>query len=430
MIRDDELLRARIHEALDGVQRPAPGLLRRCVAAAEHSSRAPRLRTVAIAAALAAVAAAVVVLTLLQHSLSHGTPGPVQSPTPAPQQVLYTVDAGNDVVALDAQSMRVLWRRSAGGAAPAAVTATGLLKLSADERTLWVLPISDPRGGTALRAFDARTGTPGVTIALSGGAVYSTFAVDPRSGDIAAVGQDGTRILVSLVDPRRAQVLSTTATRQLPPRAPLGSDLALDAVFTADGSRLYYSYGFANADRSGVDWADVSGAQLQPCRAQAAGAACAPGVGVGLALAGTTVVASDTGNPAQLVTLGPDGAVRRRVATGLVGDAEGGVVVSRDGTTATVLGACPNGGGVVRVDLAGGTAQPVATPVSGAAAAPETPCGVRATLLADGGIAVSRLDTGFAGANSPGTVAVVDATGRILRQATLPAGVVDLAATP
>ena len=431
MIRDDELLRARIHQALDAVHRPAPGLLRRCVDAAESSRRAPRLRIFAIAVALTAVAAAVVVLTLLQHSLSRGTPGPVQSPSPSPRQALYTVDADNDVVALDAQSLRVLWRRSAGAAAARGVQPTGLLRLSADSRTVWVLPVSDPRGGTALRAFDAATGTPGATIALSGGAVYSTFAVDPRSGDIAAVGQDGTHIVVSLVDPRRGEVLSTTATRQLPAAAPVGTDLALDAVFTADGTRLYYSYGTADEDRSGVDWATVSGAQLQPCRASAPGAACAPGVGVGLALSGTTVVTTDNGNPQNLVELDAGGAVVRRVPIGLVGDAPGDLVLSADGQTATLLASCTASGGMVVVDLGSGVPRTAATPApAGTAPDPGTPCGVRATLLAGGAVAVSRLDTATAAPGTPGTVQVVDAGGHVLRQATLPAGVVDLLAGP
>ena len=430
MIRDDELLRRRIHAALDGVHRPAPGLLRRSVDAAVRSNtRAPRLRALAVAAVLSLIAVAVVVLTLLQHQLSRSNPGPVQSPTPSPQAVLYTIDAGNGVVALDARSMRVVWRQSAAAAPSSRIQPTSLLQLSPDGRTLWTLPVSDLRGGTALRAYDAATGTPGPTVALSGGAVYSAIAVDPRSGMLAAVGQDASRIVVTLVDPQRRVVLSTTATRQLPAAAPVGTDLALAALFTPDGAHLFYSYGLADADRTGVDWADVRGAQLQPCRGATPGAACLPGAGSSLAMAGTNVLATGVANPQQLLELDATGRLVARVPTGLSG---GLVAVGADGAAAAAVAPCDSGGGLVSVDLQRQTAQAIVTPApAGAPPDPSTPCGVRPQVLPGSGIALSRLDSAAADPTTPGTVEVLDpASGRILREATLPAGVVDLLATP
>jgi hypothetical protein len=430
----DDRLRSRIHEALDGVHRPAPGLLRRCVDAAEHSGRARRIPALALAAALSALAAAIVVLALLQHQPSLGPNGPLQSPTPSPQQVLYTLDAQNTVSALDAQSLRVLWRGSAGTPPATQVAPTGVLRLSRDSRTLWVLPPSSQQGGTELRSFDAATGTPGATVTLSapGGAAYTAVAVDPRTGDLAAVGQDTGRVVVTLVDPRGATVLSTTATRPRPAATPAGAEFAVEAVFTADGARLYYSYSSSDPSRAGVDWVSLAGGTVQPCQAQAAGAACIRGLGNGVALAGSTVVATDARDPQQLVEAGPDGAVIRRVATGLAGGTVGDVVVGADGRTASVLGACPSGGGLSRVGLGGGTVQTLATPLpAGAPPDPTTPCGVQAQALSGGAIAATRLDTAFAGPNTPGTVEVVDAaTGRVLRQASFAAAVVDLLAAP
>lgn len=431
MIHDDDL-RARIHDALDGVYRPAPGLLRRSVDAAARSGRAPRVRALVVAAALSAVVAAVVVLTLLQHQLSRGTNGPVQSPTPAPQHVLYTLDAQNAVSALDAETLRVLWRRSAAPPPPAVVQPTGLLALSADRRTLWVLAVSDAHGGGVLHSYDAATGAPGATIALAGGAVYSALATDRSSGELAAVGRDSAGIVVTLVDPGRNVVLSTTVMRPLPAAVGGGSGVAVDAVFTGDGSRLYYSYGGGGGNSDGVDWAAVAHGQVQPCRPQAAGDACAPGLAVGVALAGSDALGADTGNPQMLVELAPDGTVLRRFPTGLTPGGADGLVVSVDQATATVLGECANGGGITRLDLGRGTTQAIAT--AGPVGAPPdaaTPCGSRPVLLPGGDIAASLLATASASPNTPGTVAIIDpATGRIVRQASLPAEVADLVAGP
>jgi hypothetical protein len=434
VIRDDDALRARVRDALDAVYQPAPGLLRRCVDAAERSQRrGTRVLAVAAATLAALVAVAVVVLTLVQHGHDRNNPGPVQTPRPGPAHLVYTVDAAGGVAALDAQTLRASWRASVGAFGSAGAPAT-LLQLSPDGRTLWVLALTDSRGGTTLRAFDAATGTAGASVQLSaqGNAAYHAIAVEPRSGDVYVVGQDATRILVTVVDPQRAAVLRTAATRSLPTAAPVGIDLPLDARFTADGSRLYYTYGSADTDRSGIDWVAVAGGALTPCTPAAPGAACIPGDDRGLALSGDHLLSLDGGNPQSVVELTADGQVVRRFATGLVGGAVRDVVVDTGRNIAAGVGACTALGGVMRVDLGGGTAQVVATPgAAGALPDPATPCGVRAHLLGDGTLVVSRLDAAQANPNSPGTVQVIDpATGRILREAALPAGVLDVLPGP
>lgn len=436
MIDRDDALRARIHAALDGVYQPDPGLLRRCVEAAERRRRdAPRLRAL-LAATLAVVAAVlVVVLTLVQHQLSNGNHGPVQTPAPTPHHLIYTLDAAGTVAALDPQTLRPVWRAAAG--APASVSdPASLLRLSADGRTLWVLPLTDRRGGTALRSFDAASGAAGPSIALTGQgtAAYHALAVDPGNGDLVAVGQDAARILVTVADPRRGVVLSTVATRTLPAAPPVGGggDLTREARFTPDGSRLYYDYGTGDPDRSGVDWVGVRGATLTPCTPATPGAACIPGSGRGFLLVGSDVVTLDNGTPQQLVEVTAGGAPVRRAAAGLAAGAVTDPVLSGDGRTAILVGECPGLGGMSRVDLGSGAVQSLSTPgAAGALPGTGTPCGSRPHLLSDGTVVVARLDTASASANSPAVLQVLDAaTGRVLRETTTLAGVVDMVEGP
>jgi hypothetical protein len=426
---DDDLLRSRIHAALDGVHQPDPGLLRRSVEAIERRRRrAPQLRALVVAALAAGAALAIVVLTLVQHQLSGGN-GSVRTPAPASHRLVYTLDAAGTVTAYDERTLRPVWRASVG-APPSASDPAALLRLSADGRTLWVLPLSDRRGGTTLRSFDAAGGAPGPSIALSpqGGAAYHALAVDPRSGNLIAVGQDATRILLTLADPRRDVVLSTVAAR-----TPAGAtDVTTEARFDAGGSRLYYSYGTGDAGRSGIDWVTVQGTTLTPCTPAQPGAACIPGAGTGFTLVGSNLLVLDDLDPQHLVELSADGAPVRQFGTGLGGGAVTDPVLSADQRTALLAGGCESSGGLVRIDLSSGATQSLSTPVAGGAE-PDTatPCGVRPHLLSDGSLLLSRLDTASANANTPGLLRAVDPqTGRVLRQATTPAGVVDIVEGP
>jgi len=434
VIDRDDALRTRIHAALDGVYQPDPGLLRRAVEAAERRQRhAPRLRAL-LAAALAVVAAVlVVVLTLVQHQLSNGNHGPVRTPAPATRHLIYTLDAAGTVAALDPQTLRPVWH-AAAGAPPSDSDPASLLRLSADGRTLWVLPLTDRRGGTTLRSFDAASGAPGASIPLSsqGNAAYHALAIDPSNGDLVAVGQDATRILVTVADPRRGVVLSTVATRTLPGAAPVSLDLSTEARFSADGSRLYYSYGGGDPDRSGVDWVTVQGATLTPCAPARPGAACIPGSGLGFALVGNDLLTLDNGAPQHLIELTAGGAPVRRLTTGLAAAGVTDPVLSGDGRTAILVGECAGLGGLARVDLAGGAAQALSTPgAAGGLPSAATPCGSRPHLLSDGTLVVARLDTAAANANSPAALQVIDpTTGRILRQTTTLAGIVDVVEGP
>ncbi len=245
-----------------------------------------------------------------------------------------------------------------------------------------------------------------MALSAQGGAAYHALVLDARTGNLLVVGQDATRMLVTVVDSRRAVVLSTRATRTLPAATPVGPDLTLDARLSADGSRLYYSHGGADPAGRGIDWVDVEGATLTPCTPAQPGAACIPGAGLGFQFVGDDLLTPDDGNPQRLLELSADGGEVRRFDVGLHAGAVTGMVVDGAQRFATVVGAgSPTGSG--------------------------TPCGVRPHLLRDGTLVISRLDTAAADPNSPGVLAVIDpATGRVLRQATLPAGVIDVIAGP
>jgi hypothetical protein len=430
---DDDELRRRVREALDEVYRPAPGLLRRCVDAVARERRR-RISAPLAWAAMTLLALAVVVGTLVQHELSRGTQGPVESPAPtqAPNTLLFALTASNEVVALDRSSLRVRWRAQAAPAPTSSVTPGQMMQLSQDGSTLYVLPPAADRGGSAVHLFDAGTGRAGpvVTLSAPGGAVYRTLAVHPRTGRLYAVGQDESHILVTVVDPARRAVLATQATRTAPNTETFGPDIPDQARVSADGSRLYYSYGGGNAAPSGIDWVGLDGDALTPCRAATTGAACIPGPGRSFVLDGDRVLFADASLPTRLVETGRDGAVLRRTTSALAGG--GGIELVASGTAGQMmlLGDCGSLGGLARFDSATGRLQSITTPApAGGEPGSATVCGQQPVLLGGGALAVARLAQARASAATAGTVDVVNlADGRILRSATLPTETADLLA--
>jgi hypothetical protein len=427
---DDDTLQRRVREALDSVYRPAPGLLGRCIEAVERSRRRSLLRGPLAAAALAAAAVIVAVATLVHHQLSQGTLGPAASPAPSPAGLVFTIDADNQVAALDATTLQVRWRRPAAPSPSSGIAPGDLLQLSPDGATLWALPPADARGGTALHSFDAATGAAGKVIALStgGGTIYRALAVDSRRDSLYAVGIDAAHIVVTTVDLRRGVVLSTAATRTLPSTPAVGLDLPSDAAVTPDGTRLYYSFGGADEDRAGIDWLTIGAGVLTPCTPAKPGAACIPGFVNRIAFSGDHLLTTDSVHPQHLVEMSADGAVLRTLGTGLGGGASDGVVVDSAHGTATLLGGCPALGGMAGIDLGTGQAHVLAAPAAaGNTPAPDQPCGVRAVALRSGLLAASRVVAGTATAGTPGTVELIDpATGRVVRQAVLRSEVVDV----
>lgn len=426
----EEALRRRVREALEQIHRPAPGLVRRCAEAVARRRRGMRLPGLLAGVALAAVAAGLVVAVLVQHGIDRSGRGPVATATPTPSRLLYALTAANQVVAVDQATLRVRWRTTAAPAPSEAVAPGGLMALSTDGGSLYVLPPASNAGGHTIALLDAASGHLRDTITLSapGGTLYRTLAVDPRTGAILAVGQDSTHIVVTTVDPARRLVLATRVTRSLPGQAAAAGDVPYQAVMTRDGSRLYYSYGQANPDRSGIDWADVSGATLTPC-ASSGGAACLPGPGHGFVIEGGSLLFGDRAVPPDVVTATRAGAVTRRSATGLAG-AINDLVLDRTGTHVLVVGGCPDLGGSSSIEIAGGAVQSITTPApAGTEPGSGTACGRRPVLLASGALALSRLPSNVSSAQAPGEIDVVDlASGRILRSATLPAEVTDLLA--
>jgi hypothetical protein len=429
--RDEEALRQRVREALESVRRPAPGLLRRCAEAVARDRRRLRVPTSIAWMALGLIAVLAGVVVLVQHQLERGSVGPAASPAAAPsaRQLLYALTGGNQLLALDRATLLTRWRAQAGGVPSSAITPGSMMALSRDGTVLYVLPPSDDVGGRTVALFDAGTGRSEGSIALSapGGAAYRSLAVDPHSGMLYAVGQDGGHIVVTVVDPERGVVLATQVTRSLPAGRSVGSDVPYQATVTADGSRLYYSYGGADSDRSGIDWADISGARLLPC-ASRGGAACIAGPGRGFVLSGGHVLFSDQSLPPLLVEVDGRGGVVRRSATGLAGGLAD-VVLDTAGNLLAV-GDCASLGGVSSIDRGSGRVHAISTPAPAGAEPPTaTACGQRATLLDSASLAVSRLPQARASSVSPGSVEVVDvATARIVRSAAFTAEVADLLA--
>jgi len=427
---DDEALRQRVREALEQVHRPAPGLVRRCAEAVARRRRRTRLPALLAGVALAAVTVAAVAAVLVQHSIDRAPRGPLATATPSPSGLLYALTAANQVIAMDQSTLRVRWRTAAAPPPSEALIPGALMAMSGDGATLYVLPLPANAGGSSVVLLDAASGRlqGSVTLSAPGGTRYRTMAVDPRTGRLLVVGQDGSHIVVTSVDPVRRLVLATQVTRTLPARAGIGDDIPYQALITADGSRLYYSYGEADPDRSGIDWAEWSGETLTPC-ASSGGAACLPGPGAGFALQGGSVLFGDGSVPPNLVTATRAGTLLRRSATGL---AVPFADVTLDGSRTHVLavGDCPSLGGLSSIEVAGGALQAISSPApAGTEPSSDSACGRRPALLAGGTLAVSRLATNTAKPESPGEVDVIaPATGRIVRTASLQAEVVDLLA--
>lgn len=428
----NERLRRRVRDALDSIYRPAPDLVRRSAGAVARDRRRHRLAAPLGGIALTAVAVAVLVLVLVRHVSEHGVPGPAVTPQPTvtPRQSVYTLTAGNEVVALDRTTLAVRWRTQVATPPAEGVDAGAMLAISRDGGVLYVLPPSRNSGGTTLVLLDASSGQrlAAIPLSASGGAVYRTLAVDPQSGTVDVVGQDASHLLVTEVDPQRRVVLASHVTRTLPPVTRVGPDILGAAMFTADGTRLYYSYAGGSPDRSGIDWVDVSGPRLSPCPSTG-GAACIPGGADGFAVANSHVVFSEGTLPPHLVETDRDGRTPRQLTTGM-GAIASSVLLDAAATRALVVASCNNLGGLGSVDLTTGDARAIATPApNGTEPGPTSPCGERAAPLSTSTIALTQLPGATAHPDSPGTVIVVDTTtGKVTRSAAFPAEVVDLLA--
>jgi DNA-binding beta-propeller fold protein YncE len=430
-VNDDRDLRNRVRRALDAVHRPNPDLVRRAAAAVERDRLRRRVPAAAAWSLVSLLAVGALVAALLVHQVNREQPGPVATATPATttRTLLFALTAGNQVIALDQSSMAVRWRAQAGPAPAVTLSPGSLMALSPDGTRLYVLAPQEALGGTTVTTFDAGSGRVVASVALAapGGALYRTLAVQPRTGTVYAVGQDQQHILVTAIDPVRRVVLATQATRALPAKPARGVNVPFRAAVTADGSRLYYSYGAEDTDRSGIDWVDLRGAGFVPCRSSGGGAACRPGFGQGFVLAGDRVLSVDRSLSPQVVETTRDGAVVRRSATDLTGAARD-LAFDAAHNRLIVLGECGNQGGLDLIDRPTGRLTAVTTPVPGGTEADAlTPCGLSPTLLPGGELAVSRVVAGQAHPDQPGRIDVIDlASGRVLRSATLPAEVADL----
>jgi len=430
-VNDDRDLRNRVRRALDAVHRPNPNLVRRAAAAVERDRLRRRVPAAVAWSLVSLVAVGALIAALVVHQVNRGQQGPVTTPTPATttRALLFALTAGNEVIALDQTSMAVRWRAKAGPPPAAALSPGSLMALSPDGTHLYVLAPQEALGGTTVTAFDVASGRVTATVALAapGGALYRALAVQPQSGTVYAVGQDQQHILVTAIDPVRRVVLATEATRTLPAKPPRSVNVPFRAAVTADGTRLYYSYGAEDADRSGIDWVDLRGAGFVPCRPNGGGAACQPGFGQGFVLAGDGVLSVDRSLPPRVVETTRDGTVVRRSATNLTGAARD-LAFDAAHNRVVVLGECSNQGGLELIDRPTGRLTAVTTPVPGGTEADAlTPCGLRPTLLPDGELATTRVVAGEAHPDQPGRIDVIDlGSGRVLRSATLPAEAADL----
>jgi len=429
---NDDQLRERIRRALDAVHRPDPGLVRRSAEAAVRGRRGRRLVAALTAVTVTAVALAAVAVALVRHEMERQT-GPAV-PTPSAVSagpVVYTLTAANQVVAVDRRTLRVRWTRQVAPPPSSSVSAGAMLGISADGSRLYVLPAESNGGGTSVHVLDAASGRPGAVIALAaaGGPLYRTFAVHPRSGDLYVVGQDSGHVLVSVVDPVRQVVLSTSVTRTLPSPSTLGNR-PYQAAFTADGTRLYYSYGFSAAVSRGIDWADVRGPGVSPCRAASPGAACIPSSpGQGFVIDGSHLLFADDSVPVQLVETTLNGTVVHRSSTGLSANVRD-VVLTSGRNQVAILASCDSLGGLNTVDRSTGRHAVVVTPApAGSEPSSSTLCGLRPALLSDGTLAISQVTQGTPTPELPGTLVFASSTtGRLIGSVTLPAQAVDVLA--
>ena len=430
---NDELLRQRVRRALQSIERPAPGLVRRCAdAVARESRRRPVVPAPIAWMALSLVSVVVVVAVLVQHQLRGGV-GPVETPpaTATARDLVYALTGGNEVLALDRSTLHTRWTAQAGAVPASTIRAGSMMALSRDASVLYVLPPSDDSGGHTLVLYDAASGHSLGSIALSaaGGTSYRSLAVHPQTGDVYVVGQDTGHIVVTVVDPVQRVVLATQATRTLPPVRSLGPGVPHQALISSDGSRLYYSYSGPDSDRTGIDWAGISGPRLTPCPSSG-GAACIPGPGQGFALLGNgAVLFGDAMVPPQIVEADAGGSVVRRFASGLAGVFTD-VTLDATGSHLLVVGDCSATGGVTSVDPGTGQVQTLATPQApGAGPSSGGACGQRAQLVSAGALAVSPLTGARASSQSPGTVELIDThSGAVLRSAAFSAEIADLLA--
>lgn len=431
-MNDDEL-RERVRRALDSVHRPDPGLVRRSAEAAVGGRRGRRLGAAITTVTVTAVVLSAVAVALVRHEDSRQTGPALPTPTASASggPVVYSLTAANQVVAVDPRSRRVRWTVQVAPPPSSSITPGAMLGISGDGTRLYVLPAQSDTGGTSIHVLDAATGRAGPVIDLgtAAGPVYRTFAVHPRTGDLYVVGQDASHLVVSVVDPVRAVVLSTAVTRTLRPE-PQVSDLPYQAAMTADGSRLYYSYGPGSADLRGIDWAEVRGPALAPCHAATPGAACiTSSPGQGFIVDGSSLLFADNSVPAQLVQTRLDGTVVSRASTGLQGTV-GVVVLNRARRQVVALGTCDSQGGMNRVDPATGQVTVVVTPApAGSEPGASTLCGVRPALLSDGTLAISQVSQGHPTPELLGTLVFADSTnGHQVGSVTLPAQAVDVLA--
>jgi DNA-binding beta-propeller fold protein YncE len=367
---------------------------------------------------------------------------------PRPQTQALTTPAAGTVIALLGNGQLVAIDASTGTSqwsvtlAPSAFAGSDTylhsghyLALSGDGRSVYALPLEDPRGGSTLAVIDTSSGQMRVSYALRGTeAVYSSLAVGSVTGRVYVFGQRSAATVVTILDPSAATVVGSWTARSMANWTAIGPVPGFFFIYqgsvSPDETRLFYSYYGGRMDLSGIDRLDLGPGGLSRCQPPHPGAACLPGWAGFQPYADRLLVTSavDVRN-GEIDDVELDGRVTHRIDLGLGPGFLEDFALDRRGSRLYAVGSCGYVGGLSSVDLVIGQAT-VVVPASSTQAR-SVICGQRSALLPTGHLVIAHVEKLLVNPNGPGRLVVVDpGNGHVLREIPTASEVLDLVVLP
>lgn len=409
---------------LDRSFEPPPGYPHPTILANVMSSISQGAKRSNSVGVLATIATGLLAITAVTVLLVARPATKQQSATAAlPRGTIVALLANNHLVSIASGTEKARWNVAIADPPDASKSGGYLppghrLALSADHTQLYALPPRDYAGGSVLIIADAGTGSIKRKVQLPADSRYSTLSV-AASGTVYLVGQRNSHIVISMLDPSRAAVVSTFVGRDMShftSSGPVSGTFSINqALVTLDGTRLYLGYSGGLLPKSGVDWLDLTNHAW--CEPPNSNSACAPGLS-GFNIVDRRLLIATWDDPlkgGRIEEYSMDGKLIRhldlRIAGGFLLDFTTDPITN----AVYVIGSCAYLGGLNRLDINSGQIMVIAPPDAMGSAHPKL-CGQRAELAAHNQMAIAMVERLLVSDHRAGIIQIVDVeTGGVIR---------------
>jgi DNA-binding beta-propeller fold protein YncE len=344
--------------------------------------------------------------------------GPAAPASPPPEQVLYALLADGRAVRATPDLQRGAVFRV--GVSKNSFSTGRFLAVAPGGRTRYALA----PGSDSIAVVAAGSARVSRRISLPSGRDYRALVVGPRSGRLyvaynvpgrrrSEVGDRERSAHVAALDPPSGRILAEARMRPREGR----SWFVLGAAISPDESRLYVTY--HGSGTTGLDWLDLGDDGWARCtRIGEFKVAACMGLPHGHVLALSDEVLAATGHP-SVIAVDREGAVVRRIDTGLAGNHLMDFALDPSGTRLYAVGSCGYVPGFAALDLSSGSRL--------AHSRARAVCGERITAVSATRVVVGKTALPQPDAEKRGSLLLVDGRSvRIVRTLRTPAEAVDL----